>query len=95
MSQEARELGEIAHLARFQGMLPYIEDAIGKMQQAVVARAKTHQTNGTLTGDLALALWMEYLANEKLLSRLGSRERAAQGTAARLAPLLTPPGSAS
>lgn len=92
---EAQEMGEVSQLARLQGFLPYLEDAIAKMQLAVVNRAKTAQTQGTLTSDLALALWMEFLANERLLARMGARERGAQGSAARYAPLLTPPTTAA
>lgn len=89
MTVEADELARVKGLERLQGFLPYLEDEIETMKRVIITRAGSALTAGKLTPELSQALWLEFLAANTLLRRMGQKTRATQSVAERLSDLLT------
>lgn len=67
------ELGLIRHGAEIQQMKPYMDNEIAGMQKAVVSSVLAAVNNGSLTAEIALSKWMEYIAYQKLIQRFDQR----------------------
>lgn len=71
----AVEVGALAATA------PYIEDELAKQLQLVVTKATTAANEDRLTEALALQLWSDYLAIERLRRALRTRQKRAEAYA--------------
>lgn len=69
------DLGLIRHGAEVAQMKPFLDAEIISMQKAVVSSVLTAVNSGTLTPDIALSKWMEYVAYQKLTQRFDQRIR--------------------
>lgn len=78
---ETDEIGNLAHLV---GFLPYLEDAISKMEQALETRVYMQMDKGELTPDKAMYYWQEKLVLRRILRRFQQRTRAGQSLGERL-----------
>lgn len=54
---------------QLQNYLPYLADGVEKLQTVVINRASILKDDGKLTPDMALALWYEFLAYQRILKR--------------------------
>lgn len=70
---EPKELGTIRHGAELTNYKPYIDAEISAMQKAVVSNVLANVNAGTLTAEMALSRWMEYIAYQKLSQKLDQR----------------------
>lgn len=93
ISEQDREMAQVAGLERLQGFMPYLEAEIEVIKRAIVVRAQTAQTAGALTPALAQALWADYLAANSLLRRMGQKTRSSVSIGERLSSLLTGPAA--
>lgn len=76
MKQE--ELTAIRLGAEMQNMKPYLVNEIDAMQKAVVNSVLAAVNGGSLTPEMALSKWMEYIAYMKLTQRVDQRIRIGQ-----------------
>lgn len=67
------EIAAAQTAARLQGVMPYLQDEIGKMEAQVKMRAFNAIRDGKLTPDLAISLWMEAHAVQMLHVRLRTK----------------------
>lgn len=71
-SEEELRAGRYA--AELSGVKPYLDAEISSMQKSIVNSVTTAINSGTLTPDLALSKWHEYMAYTKLANRLTSKQ---------------------
>jgi len=57
--------------------MPYIEAELSRSKDRVTAQAMQSSNSGTLTQEMALQLWAEYLAIERLARSLRARKKIA------------------
>lgn len=82
--------GSLAHLSHF---LPYLEAEVGTIKKSITHRAGVAVRAGALTPDLAVQLWHEWDAADRLLRSFAARMRMTTSRATRAAPHLTLPPS--
>lgn len=70
---KVEELSAIRHGAELQNMKPYMDNEIEQLQKAVVSFILASVNSGTLTADIALAKWIEYVSYSKLQQKLNQR----------------------
>lgn len=68
-----QDLGLIRNGAKINEMKPYLDSEILNMQKAVVSSVLAAVNNGTLSAEMALSKWMEYIAYQKLSQKLDQR----------------------
>lgn len=78
----AADLGLIRVGAEIQSMKPYMDAEISGMQKAVVSSVLAAVNNGTLTMEMALTKWHEYISYYKLNQKLEQRIRIGQSVGA-------------
>lgn len=59
--------------AEIQQMKPYMDAEISSMQKAVVSFVLSAVNSGTLTSDIAMSKWVEYIAYQKLSQKLSQK----------------------
>lgn len=62
-------LGQVREGARLAGFMPYLEAELDKMHQLLDSRAYQAVSDGSLTPEVALNLWLEKYAYLKLQRR--------------------------
>lgn len=67
------ELQAIRYGADLTNYKPYIDNEIANMQKAVVSSVLAAVNNGSLTSEMALSKWMEYIAYQKLIQKFDQR----------------------
>lgn len=67
------ELYTIRLGAEIQQFKPYMDNEIAVMQKAVVSSVLAAVNSGTLTPDIAMSKWMEYIAYQKLSQKFDQR----------------------
>lgn len=72
------ELFQIRSGAEIQQMKPYLDNEIAAMQKAVVSSVLAAVNNGSLTSEMALSKWMEYIAYQKLSQKFEQRVKVGQ-----------------
>lgn len=72
---KATDLGIIRQGAEIQSMKPYMDAEIESMQKAVINSVLAAVNNGTLTTEMALTKWHEYISYFKLGQKLEQRVR--------------------
>lgn len=72
------ELGVIRYGAQIAALKPYMDAEIDTLQKSVVNSVISAVNSNTLTADIALSKWHEYLAYSKIGRRLGQRTRTAE-----------------
>lgn len=70
---KSEDLSAIQLGAKLQGTLPYFEEEVNNMQNAIVNSVLTAVNNGALTPDMAMSKWMEYIALRKLQQKFNQR----------------------
>lgn len=78
------DLSAIRIGAELQNMKPYMDSEIAGMQKAVVSFILAAVNNGTLTPDIALSKWVEYISYQKLGMKLEQRIRIGQSVGAQV-----------
>lgn len=73
LSPTPEELGLIRSGAEIQNMKPYINNEVAALQKAVVSSVLSAVNSGTLTPEIAMSKWMEYVAYQKLLQKFDQR----------------------
>lgn len=84
-----KDLGLIREGVRLQGFLPYLEDAVSKMEGQLEGRVFRLLDEGKLTPELALMAWMEKLAYRRLIRKFDQQVRIGQAVGAASAPELS------
>lgn len=72
--QTEEELLAGRYAAELQGVRPYLDAEISSLQKSVVNSVLTAINSNSLTPDLALSKWHEYMAFDKLSKRLTSKQ---------------------
>lgn len=72
------ELSAIRQGAELQSVKPYIDNDIAGMQKAVISFVLNAVNNGTLTPEIAMSKWVEFVSYTKLQQRLEQRIRVGQ-----------------
>lgn len=72
------DLGAIRSGAELQSVKPYMDAEIAGLQKAVVSFVLSAVVNGTLTPEIALSKWVEYISYTKLSQKLDQRIRVGQ-----------------
>lgn len=67
------DLGVIRVGAELQNMKPYLDNEIEGMQSAIVNSVLVAVNNGSLSPEMALSKWMEYIAYKKLSQKFSQR----------------------
>lgn len=67
------DLGAIRIGAELQSVKPYMDSEIFSMQKAVVSFILTHVNAGTLTPEMAVSKWVEYISYTKLQQKIDQR----------------------
>ena len=75
---KAEDLATIRHGAELQNMRPYMDTEITSLQKAVVSFVLAAVNNGTLTPEIAMSKWIEYVSYTKLSQRIEQRIRVGQ-----------------
>lgn len=75
---KVEDLAAIRSGAEIQSMKPYMDSEISNMQRAVVSSVLVAVNNGTLSAEMALSKWMEYIAYVKLNQKFEQRIRIGQ-----------------
>lgn len=76
------DLAAVRMGAEIQSIKPYMDNEIAGMQKAVVSFILAAVNNGTLTPDIALSKWVEYISYQKLGMKLDQRIRVGQSVGA-------------
>lgn len=79
---KAEDLGAIRVGAEMQAVKPYIDSEIEGMKKAVVSSILQKVNDGSLTPDVALSKWVEYVAYIKLQQKYEQRIRMGQSIGA-------------
>lgn len=82
------DLGAIRVGATAQNFKPYLDGEIEALQKAVVNSVLSAVNNGTLTPDMALSKWMEYIAYKKLSQKFDQRIEVGKSVGAKIGPKL-------
>lgn len=69
----AEKLAEVRYGAELQNFKPYIDNEITSMQMAIENSVLTAMNNGSLTAEMALTKWIEYLSYRKLGQRFSQK----------------------
>lgn len=72
------DLARIREATAIQGLLPYLEAEVARMERALENRVLTALRNGTLTPDDALHAWMEKSAIRSIVTRFDQRIKVGQ-----------------
>lgn len=88
-----QELSAIRQGAEIQALKPYMDNEIAILQKAVVSFILASVNNGTLTPEIALSKWIEYVSYFKLQQKLEQRIRIGQSVGAEHAETLDFPVS--
>ena len=72
------DLALIRQGAEIQNFKPYIDDEVASMQKAVVNSVLGAVNSGTLTPEMALSKWMEYIAYLKLNQKFDQKIKVGQ-----------------
>lgn len=83
------EMAAIAEGARLAGILPTIQSALLKMEDACVVRMDQMMMQGKLNPDLAQMAWIELLGYRRLRRRFEQQVRVGQALGERNKDLLT------
>lgn len=75
---KAEDLSAIRIGAEIQSIKPYMDNEINGMQKAIVSFILAAVNTGTLTSDIALSKWIEYVSYTKLSQKLDQRIRVGQ-----------------
>lgn len=78
----AEDLAVIRHGAELQNMKPYMDSEITSLQNAVVSSVLAAVNKGTLTPDMALSKWVEYISYIKLSQKFEQRIAVGQAVGA-------------
>lgn len=70
---KTEDLSAIRYGAELANYKPYLDVEIQAMQKAVVSNVLANVNAGTLTQEMALSKWMEYIAYQKLTQKLDQR----------------------
>lgn len=76
------DLGAIRRGADYQQMKPQLDNEIETMQKAVVSFVLAAVNNGSLTPEIALTKWVEYISYQKLQQKIDQRIRIGQSIGA-------------
>lgn len=76
------DLSAIRIGAELQSLKPYMDNEITGMQKAVVSFVLAAVNSGTLTPEVALTKWVEYISYSKLQQKLEQRIRVGQSVGA-------------
>lgn len=77
------EMGAIQSAAHLSGVIPYVENEFSQLKVITIRRALTAIRDGKLSGELAVALWMEIWALEAAGMRLRTKVAVGQDAGAR------------
>jgi len=66
-------LARISDAARLEGMMPYLEDEVSRMNDALETRIYAKIDHNELSADEALTAWLEKRTYAKLVRRLRSK----------------------
>lgn len=69
------ELDQLGSMAELQGFLPYLQDAIDKMERTLENKVFMLLDQGKLTEQLALYAWQEKLILRRIVSRFNTKIR--------------------
>lgn len=72
------DIAVVRNGAEMQNIKPYMDVEISSMQKAVVSFVLASVNNGTLTPEVALSKWIEYISYTKLQQRIDQRIRMGQ-----------------
>lgn len=78
----AEDLAVIRHGAELQNMKPYMDSEITSLQNAVISSVLAAVNKGTLTPDMALSKWVEYISYIKLSQKFEQRIAVGQAVGA-------------
>lgn len=70
---KAEDLANIRTGAELSQMAPYVNNEVAGLQKAVVSTVLRAVNEGTLTPEMALSKWMEYIAYLKLNQKFSQR----------------------
>lgn len=70
---KAEDLAQIRTGAELSQMAPYVNSEVAGLQKAVVSTVLHAVNEGTLTPEMALSKWMEYIAYVKLNQKFSQR----------------------
>jgi hypothetical protein len=80
---KVEDLSAIREGAKIQSMKPYMDNEISGLQKAVISFVLAAVNNGTLTPEMALSKWVEYVSYVKLQQKLEQRIRIGQDIGAK------------
>lgn len=66
-------LAQLRNSAELTQLKPYMEVEVAAMQKAVVNSVLSAVNSGTLTPEMAMSKWMEYVAYQKISSRFSQK----------------------
>lgn len=75
---KVEELAVMRTGAELQNLQPYMNSEIIGMQKAIVSFVLSAVNNGTLTPEIAMSKWVEYIAYQKLNQKISQRIRMGQ-----------------
>lgn len=67
------DLSQIRLGAEMQNMKPYMDNEISSLQKSVVSFILSAVNAGTLTPEIAMSKWVEYVSYSKLQQRINQR----------------------
>lgn len=73
MSMNAEALGQLRTSAEMAQLKPYMDTEVAAMQKAVVNSVLAAVNSGTLTPEMAMSKWMEYVAYHKMTQRFSQK----------------------
>lgn len=81
-SPNPQDLQAIRHGAELANIKPYLDVEIQAMQKAIVSNILSNVNAGTLTPEIAMSKWMEYIAYQKLNNKFEQRIQIGQSVGA-------------
>lgn len=75
---KAEDLSAIREGAEIQSLKPYMDNEIEGMQKSIVSFILQRVNDGSLTPDIALSKWIEFISYSKLQQKLSQKIRIGQ-----------------
>lgn len=72
-SPNPQDLHAVRHGAELANIKPYLDVEIQAMQKVIVSNVLSNVNAGTLTPEIAMSKWMEYIAYQKLINKFEQR----------------------
>lgn len=72
------DIQAIRHGETIQSLKPYMDNEISGMQKSVISFVLAAVNNGSLTPEIALTKWIEFISYQKLQQKLEQRIRIGQ-----------------